>query len=273
MIVSEYSWKTKDGMNIFGREWRPEGSVKGALSLVHGLGEHTGRFQYVAETLTNAGYAVVGFDLRGHGESDGVRGHFSYDQTMNDIDQNLQITAEHFPGVPIYLYGHSLGGNLVTFHTLTHKSNIDGVIVTSPILTPAVPVPPGKMALAKFMYTCFPSFTMNNDIDLSSLSHDPVVIDRYVHDPLVHPKISARLGLDMLNAGYYILDHASDVSKKMLLLQGGSDHIVNPEATAEFAQKADHQMVTYHEFPELLHELHNEPQKSEVLGIIINWLN
>ena len=274
MNVSEYSWKTRDGLKIFGCLWKPESEIKGAISLVHGLGEHSGRYQHVANALTNAGYAVVGFDLRGHGKSEGKRGHSpSYECLMDDIDQNLSLTAEYFPKVPVFLYGHSLGGNLVIYHTLTRKADLKGVIATSPGLATAEPLPALTLLLAKIMYSLAPAFQTKNGLDLSGLSHDQSVIDRYVQDPLVHPLISARLALDMFSAGKYSLDHASELSKPMLLLQGTADRLVNPKTTAEFAAKANPAMITYKEFPGLYHELHNEPQNAEIFEIMINWLN
>lgn len=274
MLVSEYTWKSKDGVKIFGREWRPEGDIKGAISLVHGLGEHSGRYQQVAEAFTGAGYALVGFDLRGHGMTEGIRGHApSYDCLMDDIDENLRLSAEHFPDLPLFLYGHSLGANLVLYHTLTRKSDVKGAIATSPIMIPAQPVPAPKMLLGKIMYRLMPSFKMANDIDLDGLSHDQAVIDRYAHDPLVHPYISARLGLDMLNGGQFLIDHAGELSLPLLLLQGSEDRIVNPKATAEFAAHATPSMITYKEFPGMYHELHNDLQKSEVMKLMIQWMD
>ncbi len=273
MIVSEYSWKTNDGMTMFGREWKPESEIKGAISLVHGLGEHTGRYQYVAEKLTGAGYALVGFDLRGHGKSEGKRGHApSFNIFMDDIDKNIQITKEHFPGVPVFLYGHSLGGILVIYYSLTRKSDLKGIIVTSPGLATGTPLPAAKLLLAKIMNRLMPSLTLENGLDLDNLSHDPAVKEKYVNDPLVHPMISARLGMEMFAAGNYALAHASELNYPMLLLQGAADHLVNPKVTADFAQKANPHMLTYHEFPGLFHELHNEPQKDEILKVIIDWL-
>lgn len=270
----EFSWKTKDGLTLFAKEWKPDGKVKAVVTLVHGLGEHIDRYTYVADAFGKAGYAMVGFDQRGHGRSDGIRGfEVSYEAIMDDIAQNIQNAKDRYPGLPVFLYGHSLGGNLVLYYALTRKPDLKGVIATSPGLATAEPLSPMLKAMTRILYRLNPTMKIKNGLDLGGLSRDPQVAEKYKADPLVHPFISPRLALDMLNAGQYSLDHAAEFPLPLLLMQGTADRLVNPKKTKEFALAAPLSKITYKEWEGHFHELHNEPDKDEVIKVMVNWLD
>jgi acylglycerol lipase len=265
MRHTKYNLTTQDNLKLYVQEWSPEGAVKGSLMLVHGLGEHSGRYAHVAEALTSKGYSLTAFDLRGHGKSEGIRGHAtSYPALMNDITQNINLVREHFPGSPIFLYGHSIGGNFVLYYCLTQKTDIKGAIVTAPALGTANPVPLVKLTLGKLLYNLLPSTQMDNGLDRSGLSRDPEVEKKYSSDPLVHPKVSARLALDTLNNGRFIIDHAHEFPIPLLMMQGSADRIVSLSLTSK---------ITFKEWEGCYHELHNEPEKQEVLKFIADWLD
>lgn len=273
MQHSEYSFTTSDGLKLFGQEWRPDGKQKAAIALVHGLGEHSSRYEHVANMLTDSGYSLTAFDLRGHGKSEGTRGHSpSYSALMDDIAKNIALAQEHFPGLPVFLYGHSLGGNLSLYYSITKKPLIKGVIVTSPGLGTAAPVPPVKLALGNLLYNILPSTQMDNGLDRSGLSRDPEVERIYSSDPLVHPKISARLALDLINNGKFLIDNAADFPLHLLLMQGSGDYIVNPRLTKAFASAAPLAKITFKEWEGFYHELHNEPEKQQVIQFMTNWM-
>jgi len=274
MEQNEFSWKTKDGLNLYAKEWKPEGKVKASIALVHGLGEHIGRYEHVAEAFTAAGYAMIGFDLRGHGKSDGVRGYStSNPAVMSDISLCIQSAKDHFPGVPTFLYGHSLGGNLVLYYALTQKPELKGVIATSPGLATAKPLPASLTLMSKILSKVAPTTKIANGLDLAGLSRDPSVAEKYKADPLVHPFISPRLAVDMFANGDYIVQHAAEFPLPLLLMQGTNDILVNPAKTKEFALAAPLSKITYKEWPGYYHELHNEPEKADVLKTMIGWLD
>lgn len=274
MQQRDFSFKTQDELLLHAVEWKPDGEPKASILLVHGIGEHAGRYQHVAEYFTQAGYAITGFDLRGHGKSEGIRGHApSFDHLMDDITQGIGIVRSNFPGLPVFLYGHSLGGSLVINYSITRDSNPAGVIATSPALGITVPIPPAKLLLGKIMYAVFPTFQMKNGLDPNDLSHDTSVGQRYISDPLVHPYTTARLGLDLINSGSFAIEHASEIHWPMLLMQGTSDKLVSPELTRNFAERAPSQLVTFKEWDGYYHELHNESKKDTVLKTMIDWLD
>ncbi len=273
MQHSEYFWTSKDDLKLYGQEWKPDGKVKASIALVHGLGEHSDRYQHVAEAFVNAGLSLTAFDLRGHGKSEGVRGHApSYDAIMSDISQNIDLVKEHFPESPVFIYGHSLGGNLSLYYCLTRNPQLQGAIITSPGLGSAAPLPAIKLALGKMLYHLMPATQMDNGLDRSGLSRDPEVEKKYSADPTVHPKISARLAMDLFANGQYIIDHAAEFPIPLLLMQGSADRLVSPQLTKAFAQAAPLSKITFKLWDGFYHELHNEPEKKEVLQTMIDWM-
>ncbi len=270
MVQSEFGWQSKDGLHFFAQEWRPDGDIRAAVALVHGLGEHLGRYQHVAQYFNRYGLGVVSMDLRGHGRTQGVRGHASYDAINEDIDHLLEETAGRYPELPIFLYGHSLGGALVLYYALKRRPHLKGVLCTSPGLIPAQD-PGGKIVLAKWMSVLAPGFTMTNGLDVSGLSHDPAVATAYQADPLVHDKISARLGLDLIQDGQWIIAHAAEFPLPLLLMQGSADRLVNPSGAKQFGAQAKGEF-TFKLFEGWYHELHNEVEKEAVLKEMVTWV-
>ncbi len=274
MNTLEFSWTVPDGKLFAARLWTPAEAPRAVVVLIHGLGEHGGRYVHVAEAFTQAGLAVLNFDLRGHGKTPGPRGHApSYRVISDDILFFVDEARNRYPGLPVFLYGHSLGGALVLYTALQRKPNLAGIIVTSPGLATGTPVTAGKLALARFMSKVAPTFTLPNGLDRANLSRDPQVAEVYSSDPLVHDRISARLGLELIQNGQWMLDHAPDLTLPTLLMQGSADHLVNPSATRRFAETAPAHLLTFRLWEGEFHELHNETNRAEVIQTMIDWIS
>jgi alpha-beta hydrolase superfamily lysophospholipase len=228
MKHSEFKFKTFDGLQLFGQSWQPDDvQSRAVICLVHGLGEHIGRYNYVADQITQAGYTLLSFDLRGHGQSQGPRGHTpSYEALLNDINFFLNEVDKNFPELPHFLYGHSLGGNLVLNYVLCRQSHLKGVIATDPWLRLAFEPPRVKVILAQITNYIWPSFSQKNGLDTKVLSHDPEVVHAYENDPLVHGNISARMFISIYQSGRWALEHASEFPLPLLLMHGGDDKII-----------------------------------------------
>ena len=269
----ESNWQSKDGLSFYVQGWEPEQKPKAVVALIHGLGEHTGRYDHVGEAFNNAGYVLIGFDLRGHGKSGGARGHVpSYKAMMDDIADFMALVEKRYPSLPYFLYGHSMGGNEVLNFCLRRKPNVAGVIATGAWLKLAFDPPALQVTLAKTMSRIAPSFTQNSNLETAALSRDQKVVDAYNNDPLVHSKISARLFVSIYESGLWALDHAGEFSIPLLLMHGTADRITSSEASAEFAKRAG-KIVTWHPWEGFYHEIHNEPEKAEVLKTMIGWLD
>jgi alpha-beta hydrolase superfamily lysophospholipase len=272
MKTSEWNFKSFDNLELYAREWTPDGDMKAALVLVHGHGEHIGRYAHVGAMLAQHGYGLFGFDLRGHGKSGGPRGHApSFEAYMNDIDQMLGKVKNDHPGKPIFLYGHSLGGVLVLDYILLRKPELNGAIVTSPSLRTAVEEQKLKVILAKLLGSIAPAGTLPTALDANMLSHDSEVVQNYKEDALVHDTISFGVGKTMIRVNQWTLEHASEFHLPLLLMHGTEDKIAYPSGSQDFASQVKGD-CTLKLWEGMWHETHNELEKEKVFEYLLEWL-
>ncbi len=269
----ETTLKSHDGLDLFCQGWLPESAPKAVICLVHGLGEHSGRYAHVAETFNQAGYAVIGFDLRGHGKSGGQRGHTpSFEAFMQDIDRLFEEAERRFSGLPRFLYGHSLGGILVLNYALRRKPPVRGVVATSSGLRTALENQKMKVTLARVLGTLFPAGSLPSGLDPATLSRDPQVVQAYRTDPLVHDAISFGMGKSLMDAIRWAFSHASEFPVPLLLVHGTQDVLAFPSGSQDFAALVP-QNCTLKLWDGLYHETHNEPEKAQVLEFTRQWLD
>ncbi len=273
MIHSQFELKTPDNLSLSGRIWRPEDKTDGVVCLVHGLGEHSGRYGQLAAFLAKkTNFATLAFDLRGHGTSQGKLGHTpTYEALLIDIDHLITEAKTRFKNLPCFLYGHSLGGNLVLNYALRCKPQLNGIIASSPWISLAYEPSKIKVTLAKTMNRLFPFITFSNGLNTHNLSQDPKVVYAYKKDPLVHNRISSRLFLTTYQSGLELLENAGKLSIPLLLMHGSSDKITSHKACKEFASHltCEHTLKIFEGF---YHELHNEPDYKDVLSFLSDWL-
>jgi len=274
MKHAETNWKSNDGLTLFAQCWEPdETSLKAVVCLVHGIGEHTGRYAHVAEAFGKEGYVLFTADLRGHGKSEGLRGHApSMEQLMQDIDLLLQQASVRYPSLPIFLYGHSLGGILALHYVLKRKSTVKGVLVTSPAMHSSLEQQPAKVLAAKVLGALIPKLVLASGLDVNAISHDKGVIEAYNKDPLVHDRISVGFGKILLRVCRWNLEHAGEFSLPLLLMHGSADAVAFSSSSSEFAQPLGDK-CTLILWEGGFHELHNEPFKDEVFKSMIIWMN
>jgi alpha-beta hydrolase superfamily lysophospholipase len=231
---TEIQLDTADGLGLFAKEWRPDGPTRGVVCVFHGLGEHGGQYVEVAKALTEAGVALIAIDLRGHGRSPGRRGHTpSYGALLDDVDALLAGAAERHPGAPRFLYGQSLGGNLVLNHAIRRQPDIVGVIATGPWLRMTNDLVWYKRFLATILEPIWPtlSFSTGDDEILEETG-----VRRDVD--LFHRLISLRLLMGMRRAGVWAERNASLLRTPALLIHGEADPVTSPDASLEFARGA-----------------------------------
>lgn len=273
MKHQELNWKSSDSINMYGQCWLPNENAKAVVCIVHGMGEHSGRYSHVAEYLVSEGYAVFADDHRGHGKSGGKKGHTpSFDLLLDGVTNLLKQAEKLVSGVPVFIYGHSLGGNIVLNYALRRKPEVAGIIASAPWLKLAFDPPKLEVNLAKIMTNIYPAFTQSSKLDTSAISRDKKVVQAYIDDPLVHDKISAGLFLQCYEAGLWALEHASEFKLPLLLFHGTEDKLTSPQASEDFASHVK-EKVTFRLWDGFYHEAHNEPEKEEVLKYIATWLN
>ncbi len=257
--------------DFFAQCWQPEQPVAAAL-LVHGFGEHSARYEHtVVAALVNKGVAVVAYDNFGHGKSEGKRGHCpNYDALMHVLGKMLRKTEDLFPGLPTFLYGHSMGGNLVLNYVLRHQTHLKGVVATSPYLRLAFEPPKWKMMLGKLMLGILPSITLPAELEEAAISRDDDEVKKYKEDPLVHDKVSPMFSFPIMDAGEWAIANADKLTPNTLLLHGTEDRLIDHKATIAFHENTS--VTTLELFEGGYHELHNDLDKEKMLDLVSDWV-
>ena len=263
---------SNDGVKLFGRAWlTTRKKPKNVINLVHGLGEHSGRYSHVAEAFNAAGYHFVAFDLRGHGLSAGKKGKANgFEQLFEDIQAFLQKSNLTF-GVQTYpfLYGHSLGGSLVINYNLHHHPKLSGIISTSPALAIADEPNKLKLLMVEGLSKLFPSLIIRNGLETHFLSHDQAIVKAYQDDALVHDKISVKLALDLYQWGKKALNDVQNWNTPLLLMHGTADRITDHTSSKTFSKSHPKtELILWENF---YHEIHNELGWEKVINKMIAW--
>jgi alpha-beta hydrolase superfamily lysophospholipase len=259
------------GCDIYTRNTAPE-TIKGVVVLVHGMGEHSGRYiESVIPTLLNSALAVVTYDNVGHGRSSGKRGHCpSYKALMEILQQVIDKAIALYANVPLFLYGHSMGGNLVLNYALRNDVSLVGIVATSPYLRLAFTPPKWKMVLGKLMLKSFPMVTLPSGLDPNGISRIPEEVEKYENDLLVHDKVSPMFSFPIMDAGQWAIDNATKLNTPTLLVHGTADPIIDCEATQEFHENSTKTDIKL--FDGGFHELHHDLCKEQLLSTISDWL-
>lgn len=269
------TFTASDGDNLALQEWPLDDDqpVRGAVVIVHGLGEHVGRYDHVAQFLNAWGFAVRGYDQYGHGESGGVRGALpDGDRLLEDLADVVDATRLRLPdGKPLILLGHSMGGLVAARFVALKRRPVDALVLSSPALDPGLNLVQ-KLLLAVVPRVA-PNLTLGNGLDASFISHDPAVVEAYQRDPLVHDRISGRLAKFIADGGPATVARAPQWTVPTLLMYAGADKLVNPAGSRAFAAAAPKDVVTAHCFEAHYHELFNELDRAPVFALLKRWLD
>ena len=269
---------TRDGLELRGKKMLPQEPFatkpKGILCIVHGFGEHQERYQHVAEAVNLAGFACYSFDLRGHGKSEGKRGHArQHDYLLDDVEELLIAARLDYNDTPMFLMGHSFGGHIVANFLLKRTtSEVVAAILSAPWLKLAFEPPVLKVKLAHLMKKIWPSYSDTSELDLSKLSRDEAVVQAYANDPLVLKKISAGLFSSILSASDWAIENAAKLKIPTLLYHGTADQVISIEGSEQFAKNSN-ENLTFERLEGVYHEPHNDYGKEEVVQKIIEWMS
>ena len=269
---------TRDGLHLVRRRW-PASQPRGTVVLVHGIAEHSGRYEHVAAQLNAWGWSVESYDHRGHGLSDGAKGAlYRDDDLVHDLASVTAVVRAEAPELPLLLLGHSMGGLVAACYVAdlleptshTGFTDVDALILSSPAL--AVNLNWGQKMLMSSMARLLPDVLVSTGFDPKAICRDPAVVQAYKQDPLVHDRISGRLGRFIVEGGGYVRALAEQWRKPTLLMYAGSDEIVSPRGSEQFAE-ASPSVVQAQCFAHMAHEILNEPDQMQVFHAMRLWLD
>ena len=277
MNHEEGTLATDDGLALYWQSWQPPGEPEGVLLMVHGLGEHSGRYLNPVRHFVARGWTCFGFDYRGHGQSPGPRVHInSFDEFLADLSEAHRLVRIRHPKQKIFLVGHSQGGLLSLLYAETNPDRLDGVVVSSPFLGihPDSRPSPVVMGASKFISRIMPKMMFSKVADPSLLSRDPEVEKQYIADPLVSSQVSARWATSVMAAQRTALAEAPLMTIPTLVMQAGDDRLVDPDTTRTWVASAPADLVKYVEWEGYYHELFNEPmlERRKVFDAMESWL-
>ncbi len=257
---------------FYGQYFQPE-TIKGVVVLVHGMGEHSGRYtSFVIPKLTQQNLAVVTYDQFGHGKTEGKKGHNpGYESLLDSLKVVVKKAQELYPKQPLFLYGHSMGGNVVINYVLKREHPFKCVIATSPLLRLAFQPPKWKLSAGKLLQKIAPAITMPSELDASAISRDAKEVQKYKDDSLVHDKISANYSLSVFDEGEWAIANAHKLNTTTLLAHGTGDQITSHKASEEFVVNSNSK-AELKLFENGYHELHNDLEKEKFIQTIINWI-
>ena len=262
------------GLRLFAQSWRPANEEpRAVLVVVHGLKDHSSRYGELAVRLVGEGFAVHAFDLRGHAHSEGVRVHIdSFEEYLTDLGLFLERVRAREPGKPVFLFGHSMGGAIVTLFTLEKKPDIQGLVLSAPALKPGADVSGALIATTRVVGGVLPNLKVL-ELDPKQFSRDPEVVKENETDPLVFQQGGpARTASRLLSALDTLSERMEEVSTPVLVMHGTADTVTDPEGSKALVQKARAKDKTLKLYDGLFHDLLHEPEKAQVLGDVVQWL-
>jgi lysophospholipase len=270
--------RTADGLDLALREW-PAAEPRGAIVLVHGLAEHTGRYLETAEHFAGQGWSVYAADLRGHGLSPDGHRHGRvhvrrFGDYLLDVDAVRRHARSRHARIPLYVLGHSMGGLVSLSYLLEYPGAFAGGIISSPALAPHPDALPPRHVLwiARLLSWLRPWTMFPSEVDPEDVSRDPAVVRAYAEDPLISRTVSARWFITVTRAMKMAHKNASQLAEPVLLMQSGADRLVDPAAPERWARLTPPKRVEYVAWEGLFHEMLNEPEKDQVRARITQWL-
>lgn len=256
--------------------WLPDVPPHALVVLVHGYGEHAGRYKLVIESLVARGYAVYTIDHRGHGESEGVRAHVErFEYFVDDLRQLVDQASAAHRDLPLFMIGHSMGGLIATRYALRYQQELHGLVLSGPALVVGDDVSAGLKRVSGILARLAPTLALTpaTASPESVLSRDPIVQELFDNDPLCYKgKVRARLGHELMLAGARTRAHLAELTVPLLVMYGTDDKLVNPSGALQVYEQASSADKTIKAWPGCRHEIFHEPEKHDVIAYMLDWL-
>lgn len=268
----EATFQGFEGVPIYYRYWRESHMPQAVLVIVHGLGEHSGRYQYLMEAMAPRQINVYAFDLRGHGRSGGKRGALrSWQEFRQDLDLFLSLVRGKEPDVPLFLLGHSLGGLIALDYVLESPVHVKGVITSSPALV-STAISKEKVLLAKVLSRLLPGLQIKSGLEARGISSQPEEVQRYVEDPFVHDMGTPRLGTEIFATQVRTLANAAGISVPLLIVHGEADPLTPVQSSQDLYRRVVSPQKTIITYPGSYHEIHNDFPRDQEFDDLAAWI-
>ena len=268
----ESEFEGTDGVQLYYQAWRPDTEPRAVVVIVHGIGEHSGRYNNVVEHLVPLGFAVYALDHRGHGRSAGKRGHINaWSEYRADLRAFVERVWQQEPERPFFMLGHSMGGLIVLDYGLHHPDQLQGVIASAPALAQSG-VSSLLVLMSKILSRIAPAVIVKTGLSAESISRDPAVVQAYRDDPLVHGYASPRLGTELTATMERTMERANQWRIPLLIVHGSVDALVPAASSQAFFERvpiADKQRI---EYEGAYHEVHNGPDQEQEIAALAHWL-
>lgn len=279
MQTFEHTLTTRDGVVLHIYDGRPEATPRGVLVATHGHGEYALKYTHMAQALTDGGYVFWAYDVRGHGNSGGPRGHVPrYSAYVSDLQRVLDMARTVHPNRPVFLYGHSLGGQITLHYLLDRQPQVSGLvrgaILSAPWLLLTFQPPAWKVWLARALANVVPAFAQTTGLgEAIPMTHDLELKASYPQPELAHSWMSARLGMEALAAGETAYERASEITLPLLILHGDEDGVFAFDVSQTLYDRVRSMDKTINIYPGFYHEVHNEVGRAQVFADIVAWLD
>ena len=268
------TFKSFDGLDLYEQWWRPAEEPKAVVAVVHGLAEHCGRHDEIAERLNAHGYAVGAFDLRGHGKSGGDLAYaHAFEDYLKDLEIFMSRVKNRFPERPVFMMGFSMGGTIVSLLLITRQTKLRGIVLSAPCVKISEDISPFLQKISSILGRLFPKLSTVK-LDCTAISRDPEVVAQYDGDPLVYRKgTRARTGAELIKATKLLQAQMDKITLPLLILQGTADRLVAAEGSRMLYDGVKSWDKTLKVYDDFFHEVMREPGKDQVLKDVVTWLN
>lgn len=273
MAQTEGTFKASGGIDLYYQVWRNGEKPRAILAIVHGFGEHGGRYSRLVEHMIPNGYALYALDLRGHGRSPGQRGHITaWSEYREDVRAYMEMIWKNEPGIPVFIFGHSMGALIGLDYILHYPDRLQGAIISGAPIQPTGAASPALILVARVLSNLWPTFAMNLGLEVEAISRDPKVVQAYRSDPLVHGKTTPRWGTESLDTVAWVKTHAGELQVPLLMVHGGDDRLGAAAGSEWFCAQVrnpDKQVIVY---PGSYHEVHNDLDSDRLMADLDAWL-
>jgi len=274
MRHTEFQFKGANSSVLYSQSWEPDDQPGALMVIVHGIGDHSGRYMNVVRHLVAERISVYSFDLRGHGKSPGQLGHIScWAEYRKDLSCFIDTVSAGQPDLPIILFGHSMGALIALDFMLSDGQKLTAAVISGAPIEPSGVTRPLKVALAKLLSRLYPRFPIDLGLEVEAISRDPSAVRSYKDDPLVHGRVSARWGAELLSTLESVKRRGGEISTPFLMVHGEADRMNSSEGAKRFFDNVALIDKEFRVYPGGYHELHNDLCSNEMLLDVSNWIN